>query len=259
MKQTDIALLLADAAEDVEIGIAPVDAVVRGGRRRRARRWAVVAATAVVLAGSTGATLAVTGLPGRNTADEASRGASVEERHVYEPWITHIAVGKYEGKGWGVGIKVWGPPRNRAEAVKQVKALAEWGLVPAGTGSPSDLIGKTSYYVTSHYDQQGIRTVTWDTVAMPHLKGADLRAFPAPLTADSGPSRLVVGQVATSAKQVTCHWKDGRSTVGNLLPDNTPNDLTQAQIKSVYGFPGANWFACVAPGDTTYKSAEVTK
>ncbi|MFE1883115.1 hypothetical protein ACFW7O_26195, partial [Streptomyces diastatochromogenes] len=65
MSQTDIALLLADAADEVEIGIAPVQAVIRGGRRRRARRWAVATVTALVVAGATGA-LAVTGLPGGN-------------------------------------------------------------------------------------------------------------------------------------------------------------------------------------------------
>ncbi|MYW16381.1 hypothetical protein GT039_12405, partial [Streptomyces sp. SID2955] len=58
MAHSDIALLLADAADEVEIGIAPVQAVVRGGRRRRARRRAVLAATALVLTGSTGAALA---------------------------------------------------------------------------------------------------------------------------------------------------------------------------------------------------------
>ncbi|MEY2247638.1 hypothetical protein AB8A21_32650, partial [Streptomyces sp. BF23-18] len=40
----DIAVLLARAADEVEIGAAPCQAVVRGGRRRRARRWATVAA-----------------------------------------------------------------------------------------------------------------------------------------------------------------------------------------------------------------------
>lgn len=63
MSDSDIALLLADATDEVEIGIAPYEAVIRGGRRRRARRWAVAAATALVLAGSS-ATLAVAGLPG---------------------------------------------------------------------------------------------------------------------------------------------------------------------------------------------------
>ncbi|CAM5602706.1 hypothetical protein SGLAM104S_07066 [Streptomyces glaucescens] len=41
MSHTDIAFLLAEAADEVEIGIAPYQSVLRGGRRRRARRWAV--------------------------------------------------------------------------------------------------------------------------------------------------------------------------------------------------------------------------
>ncbi|MEV0476818.1 hypothetical protein AB0I50_44310 [Streptomyces prunicolor] len=47
MTDRDIALLLADAADEVEIGIAPYQAVIRGGRRRRARRWALATATAL--------------------------------------------------------------------------------------------------------------------------------------------------------------------------------------------------------------------
>ncbi|CAL2055856.1 hypothetical protein [Streptomyces murinus] len=43
MAQDRIALLLADAAQEIETGPAPVAAVVRGGRRRRARRWAATA------------------------------------------------------------------------------------------------------------------------------------------------------------------------------------------------------------------------
>ncbi|MDG4864788.1 hypothetical protein P8605_42235, partial [Streptomyces sp. T-3] len=55
MAERDIALLLADAADGVEPGIAPFQAVVRGGKRRRARRrWAIGAAAALVIAGSTG-------------------------------------------------------------------------------------------------------------------------------------------------------------------------------------------------------------
>ena len=55
----DIALLLADAADEVEVGAAPYQAVVRGGRRRKTRRWAVAAVAAAVIAGSTGTTLAL--------------------------------------------------------------------------------------------------------------------------------------------------------------------------------------------------------
>ncbi|MFD0445221.1 hypothetical protein ACFQ10_26725 [Streptomyces indonesiensis] len=50
MTQHDIALLLADAADEVKIGIAPAQALIRGGRRRKARRWAVVATTTLVVA-----------------------------------------------------------------------------------------------------------------------------------------------------------------------------------------------------------------
>ena len=50
--ERDIALLLADATGEVEIGIAPYQAVVRGGRRRKARRWTVAAAAAAVIVGA---------------------------------------------------------------------------------------------------------------------------------------------------------------------------------------------------------------
>lgn len=66
---TDIAFLLAEAADEVEIGIAPYQAVLRGGRRRKARRWAIAAAAALVVAGSTG-TLALAGV--RTTAAAGS-------------------------------------------------------------------------------------------------------------------------------------------------------------------------------------------
>lgn len=66
---TDIAFLLAEAADEVEIGTAPYQAVLRGGRRRKARRWATAAAAALVIAGSTG-TLALAGE--RTTAADGS-------------------------------------------------------------------------------------------------------------------------------------------------------------------------------------------
>lgn len=51
MTQHDIAFLLAEAADEVKIGTAPVQALIRGGRSRKARRWAVVATTTLVAAG----------------------------------------------------------------------------------------------------------------------------------------------------------------------------------------------------------------
>ncbi|MFE9807540.1 hypothetical protein [Streptomyces sp. NPDC005548] len=60
-------------------------------------------------------------------------------------------------------------------------------------------------------------------------------------------------------KQVACHWKDGSTTLADRAPDNSAQHNVQAVIRSVDGYPTANWFACVAPASTTYKSAEVTK
>ncbi|MCX5283915.1 hypothetical protein [Streptomyces sp. NBC_00198] len=47
--------------------------------------------------------------------------------------------------------------------------------------------------------------------------------------------------------------------IADLAPDNSAQHDVQAVIRSVDGYPTANWFACVAPASTTYKSAEVTK
>lgn len=54
MAQREITPLLTDAADEFEVGAAPVQAVIRADSRRRARRRTVTAVAAVVLAGSTG-------------------------------------------------------------------------------------------------------------------------------------------------------------------------------------------------------------
>ncbi|MGY5044984.1 hypothetical protein ACWDE0_04900 [Streptomyces sp. 900105755] len=264
--ESDIALLLADAADGVEIGIAPVQAVMRGGRRRRARRWAVAAATAVaVLAGSAGATLAVTGLPSGGHGDRggevAVRPASPEARHVYSPETTDLALGSYKGKKWGVGVLVWGAPLTRAEAQKQWKAMRDWQLEPAGAHKPADLIGKTSFFVTRGYDGFRRQVVMFNTVReVEPLSGTDLDAAAARLGDDPGSAgRLVVGKVATTAAEVTCRWKDGSSTRVARVPADSPYYSGQSELRPVRGYPGANWFVCVAPQGTAYESAEVTK
>ncbi|MEW2620292.1 hypothetical protein [Streptomyces sp. NPDC048106] len=262
-----IALLLADTAGEFETGAAPVAAVVRAGRRRRTRRWAVTAVAAAVLAGGTG-TLAATGLPGlaRDTASPADTpGAG--GRLVYEPTDSTVGFGTHQGVQWSVALQVWQAPRDRSEAVQQMKAMADWGLTPVTSGSPSDLIGRTSYFVKSATgksadppEQLDHRVVASDTVAdLPRPKGHEIRVLPQPLTGADGPRRLVIGMVATTARQVTCHWKDGSTTVADRAPDNSPLRGTDAVIRSVRGFPTANWFVCVAPGSTAYASAEVTK
>ncbi|MFJ3301995.1 hypothetical protein ACIPSA_02520 [Streptomyces sp. NPDC086549] len=262
MTQTDIAFLLADAADEVEIGIAPVQAVMRGGRRRKARRWAVAAATAVVLAGSTGATLALTGMPGGHGdrgAEVATQPASPEARHVDEPQSTELAWGTYRGKQWSVGVDVWSAPRNVSEAIRQFGAMSDLGLKPSVDKSV-DLIGKTSYFVSRRWGTERKLQVMYNTAKdVDHLTGTDLGAIATRFSSDvASDGRLVVGAVAKTARQVTCHWKDGRTTVANRVPKDHETHTTAA-IRPAAGFPGANWFVCVAPEGTSYASAEVTK
>ncbi|SOD86970.1 hypothetical protein [Streptomyces sp. Ag109_G2-15] len=249
MSQTDIALLLADAADEVEIGIAPVQAVIRGGRRRRARRWAVATVTALVVAGSTGA-LAVTGLPGGNGghgdrgAVVATRPPTAEERHVYEPQRTELARGTYRGKEWRAAVELWGAPRDQAEAARQFRAMDKLGLEPAEVHKPADLIGKVSFFVTRAYGDHRPQQVMFNTVSkLEKYSGTDLEAVATRLGYEPESSgRLVIGMVATTAQQVKCTWKDGTSIVD--LP------------RRAAGFP-MSWFVCVAPEGTSYRSAEV--
>ncbi|MEU0003585.1 hypothetical protein ABZ079_04570 [Streptomyces sp. NPDC006314] len=272
MTQTDITFLLAEAADEVEVGIAPVQAVIRGGRRRRARRWAVTAATALVVAGSMGSTLAVTGLPGDGRGD---RGAGVADgpvapdaRHVYAPQVTRMGWGTYRGREWAVSLQVWDAPRDEVEAERQLEAMTAWGVEPVkptawgavDVGGPADLIGRTSYFAMHSYGGSiGIPELV-NTVGKPQrLSGADLEARATRLgDQPESAGRLVIGLVAKTAKEVTCTWKDGRTTVAVPEPGNSALRPEDGVIRPVHGYPGANWFVCVAPDGTTYKSAKVT-
>ena len=264
MSQTDIAFLLADVADEVEIGTAPVQAVMRGGRRRRARRWAVATATALVVAGTTGA-LAVTGLPGGGHGGErhanlAKPPASPEARHVYEPQRTELGRGTYRGKEWSVGVQVWGAPRNEAEADRQFDAMAELGMEPAEARKPADLIGKISFFATRGWGDNRPQQVMFNTVEkFEKFSGTDLEAAATRLGYGGESSgRLVIGMVAKTARQVTCHWKDGTTAVAERVEGFSADDMGSA-IRSIDGFKGANWFVCTAPAGTSYANAEVTK
>jgi hypothetical protein len=262
--ESDIALLLADAADEVEIGIAPVQAVVHGGRRRRARRWAVATATAVaVLAGSVGATLAVTGVPGGGHGDRltnvAKPPASAEARHVYEPQRTQLSRGAFQGEAWSVDVQVWGAPRNESEANRQFDTMAELGLKPAGVHKPADLIGKISYFATRSWGEDRPQQIMYNTVrTLESYSGTDLEAFATRLSPDDTKSeRLVIGEVAKTVQEVTCRWKNGTAGVARLTVGFSAHDHPNA-IRAVDGYPTANWFVCLAPQGTAYKLAEVT-
>ncbi len=265
MTQTDIALLLADAADEVEIGIAPVQAVIRGGRRRKARRWAVAAATALALAGSTGVTLAFAGLPGEHAdrvTPTAPRPLSAEARHVYDPQQTELSRGAEHGKEWRVWVQVWGAPRDTREADLQFAAMRRMGLRPE-VDKAADLVGKTSYFSMRSYGDDDLPLMVMDDTArrIDRFSGTDLQAVAVSFeeVSATAPERLVVGHVAKSAREVTCRWKDGSSTVARPAgPAPAAHDGTSL-IRPVAGYPGGNWFVCVGPEGATYKDAEVTK
>ncbi|WP_404792538.1 hypothetical protein [Streptomyces tendae] len=249
----------------METGEAPVDAVVRAGRRHRARRRTATAVAAVVLAGTAG-TLALTNLPAGNGSSAPAEPAPADERRVFLPQISHVAVGTSGDVRWAVNVQVWPAPHDEAEAVEQTEAMTDWGLTPVTSGSPSDLVGRTSYFVIRFYGPEGAsddeltsRLVDSGTTSEPpRPKGTGVEPLPQPLTGGDGPHRLVIGTVPTTAKQVACHWKDGSTTLADRAPDNTPVRSTDAVIRSVRGYPAANWFVCVSPGSAAYQSAEVT-
>lgn len=264
MTPTDISLLLADAADEVEIGIAPYAAVLRGGRRRKARRWAVATATALALAGSAG-TLAVAGMPG---GDDRSRGSSVATSpptdrapDVRTPQRTLLATGTERGKKWRVVIDVWDAPRNEAEAQTELDAMEDFGERPSDVGQASDLVGKSSYFVKWSYGTVGSSPTLFEDAftAEDSMSGKDVQAAAVALEpGDQGPQRLVIGQVAVTAQRVTCTWKDGSTTEVPLLSEGYDVNRGDLAIRPADGSP-VNWFVCLAPQGTEYKSVKVTK
>ncbi|MFE0382891.1 hypothetical protein ACFW1F_02225 [Streptomyces bungoensis] len=264
MTQSDIAFLLADATDEVEIGIAPVQQVMRAGRRRRARRWAVAAVTAAVVAGATGAALAFPELPGGHGNRQgyvAKPPSPPQARHVYDPQRTELARGTYRGKEWHVAVQVWGAPRDEAEADRQFDAMAALGLEPAEARKPADLIGKVSFFATRGWDDNRPQQVMFNTAKdFEDFTGTDLEAAATRLGSGGESSgRLVIGMVAKTARQVTCHWKDGTVTVAEPADGFSAQGTTGSAIRPVAGFRTANWFVCTAPAGTSYSAAEVTK
>jgi hypothetical protein len=189
-----------------------------------------------------------------------TRPATPEQRHVYEPQRTALAMGTYRDKPWRAAIEVWGAPRDRAEADKQLAAMTEVGLKPPDGHKAAALIGKTSFFVTRAYGDARPQQVMFNTEAkLETLAGTDMEAIATRLgTSGESSERLVIGEIARTAQHVTCHWKDGTSTVADKVEANYDIYTTAPVIRSVAGYPGANWFVCVAPTGTTYESAELT-
>ncbi|MFG2571679.1 hypothetical protein [Streptomyces sp. NPDC048481] len=266
MAHHDIALLLADAADEVEIGIAPTQALIRGGRRRRARRWAVAAATALVVGGSTGA-LAVTGLSGdggERTVPAATRPAVSQTPAPVRPADRVVlASGTDGGKRWQVALDVWPAPADVRDARATVVAMARDGETPTAVNTPADLVGKSAYFVLRGTGEtritQEMLTLHGVTTEADALHGRDVDAVAVPLSPSGrGPARLVIGKVAKSARQVTCTWKNGAKTEVGRGAATAGRAGGAPAIRTVDGSP-YDWFVCLAPAATAYASAEVTR
>jgi hypothetical protein len=256
MTDTDIALLLADAADGVEIGIAPTQAVIRGGRRRRARRWAVAAGAALALAGTTGA---LTGLPGGDGGRVTPAVTRPPHKaSLVEPHRTDLANGVEDGKDWAVFIDVWDAPRTKADAEIQLAAMSEYkGEWPASVRTAADLVGRTTYFV--HRDNQGDDSVVVeDSVPERSVTVSSRVGLTAMgLTPSAKPLRLVVGQAGKSTEEVTCAWKDGTSTLLHRVSGPTDTGEFQQGLRTVEGSKD-RWFVCLAPKGTAYEDARVT-
>jgi hypothetical protein len=261
---SNIALLLADAADEVEIGIAPYQSVLRGGRRRKARRWAVAAAAALVIAGSTGS-LALAGAldgDGDRGAPVATQPSTVEERHLYEPGRTTLATGRDQGKEWRVVIDVWGAPKDKAEAQGQLDAMALYGVQPADVRVAGDLVGKGWVFVHLTVGDGAQSTVVQGAVEKgDSMSGTDIQAYSMPLKT-GGSDRadasrdLVIGKVAPTAQQVICTWDNDMATVVDRAPQGTETSTHVLSIRPVEGSQ-PSWFVCLSPKGVGYKSADV--
>ncbi|MFF0015121.1 hypothetical protein [Streptomyces sp. NPDC005374] len=258
MSDSDIALLLADAADGVEIGIAPYEAVIRGGRRRRARRWAVAAATALVLAGSS-ATLAVAGLPdggGRQVAPPATQSKPTPS-HVFhdKPHRSTLATGTDGGTKWKVLINVWDAPHDEAQAETLRSAMARYGETPPDGGKASDLIGTITYFVYRGYGDKTTKVMENTVPESDTMTGTDLTSGSLPLDPDGKADvRLVIGYVAKTAHRVNCTWTNGTATVVERAAAGAGTDIPA--IRSPQGSP-YDWFVCLAPKSTEYRTTEV--
>ncbi|MEH0422849.1 hypothetical protein [Streptomyces sp. B21-083] len=260
---TDIAFLLAGAADEVEIGIAPYQAVVRGGRRRRARRWAVASAAALVIAVSTG-TLALAGIGnGDEVVQLAIQPPTAEERHVYEPQRSTVAEGTDRRREWWVTIDVWGAPRSEVEAVRQFNAMTESGVKPPYAKIPKNLVGRGFFAVNLVVDDVKRPVMQGEIDRTDGMSGTDLESAAVPLEPDtSGQSgalnRLVIGRVAPTARTVTCTWDDGTTSVARKVPANYARNSTDPVIRPVAGSQAA-WFVCLAAEGKGSKSVKVTE
>ncbi|MEC4017789.1 hypothetical protein [Streptomyces sp. H27-D2] len=251
-EQGGIAGRLADAAQAAIVGPVPYEAVVRGGRRRTARRWAVAGATALVIAGSTG-TLALAGVvggadrDGTSVAASASASASAEQRHVFRPQRTTLGSGRDGGHDWKVTIEVWGAPKADWEAVAQYREMAERGDAPRGHDGRSPSRRNGWHFVHVIVDGKSSTRVQDENPDPEDKPSGHFESYE--LAPDRSPApTFLVGQVERGVEQVVATWKGGSlQEVGPVPKGQGFAGVGGPMLVPVKGMEQENWFAIVEP------------
>ncbi|MYY84747.1 MULTISPECIES: hypothetical protein [unclassified Streptomyces] len=205
----DIAHRLADVADEVEIGAAPYQAVLRGGRRRKARRWALGALAAATIVASTGS-LALAVVDGRDRTQTASERGTAQDRHVYTPWYTPLTEVR-DGSGnrsARVELQVWGAPRGEREAHGQKVAMMAAGVWDERKTDPVPDFDRPWYAIVVTAD--GKEKVTSFGLQDEEPGGDDGLGF-ASVEFEAKGRTVTVGHVGPRTKRVEYEYEDGTS------------------------------------------------
>ncbi|AZM52977.1 hypothetical protein DMA15_10530 [Streptomyces sp. WAC 01529] len=203
----DIAHRLTAAADEVEIGIAPYQAVMRGGRRRKTRRWVVGALAAVAIAGSTGS-LALAVVDGESRTRPAALVDSAEARHVYAPQVTPLTkvLDKAGKEVAGVELRTWGAPLDASEARGQERAMREAGVWDERTTDPVPALNRPWHAIVVKAD--GKEKLTSFGLQDKEPGGDDGLSF-ASVEIEVKGEKLMIGHVGPKTKRVELEHEHG--------------------------------------------------
>ncbi|MEU5773125.1 hypothetical protein [Streptomyces venezuelae] len=207
---SDIAHRLADVADVVEIGAAPYQAVLRGGRRRKTRRWALGALAAATIVASTGS-LALAVVDGRDRAQVASDQGTARARHVYTPRATPLTEVR-GGSGTPVArveLQVWGAPRDDAEARGQKRAMTQAGVWDERTTDPAPNFDQPWYAIVVRTAGKGDKVESFG-LQDKEPGGDDGLSF-ASVEFEVQGRTVTVGHVGPGTKRVEYEYEHGTS------------------------------------------------
>ncbi|MFJ4716799.1 hypothetical protein [Streptomyces sp. NPDC088785] len=207
---TDISELLAEAAQDVQITHAPVDAIVVGGRRRRNRRRATGAVVAL-------AVVCTAGVVASSTLGEGSGAApaATEQRAAPRPLTEVIASGRLDGKPWTLSVDVWQRAGDAREAGRVWDAMQEVeypDVQRAGGAGGPELVRKDWFFANL---KVGERRSFVDDGALNAAGDRKVESSWGKLS-PTGSSWFVFGRTAPGVHTVECTWDDGRKATPQL-------------------------------------------